>query len=162
MQDLATWSAERRVRLTKNRRRVLEMLLDADKPLTAYDLLRQLRKERPRAAPLTIYRALASLVEHRFVHRIASLNAYILCSDVGHLQASYFVICQNCGVAQEFVDVTIAARLLRYARMRDIEIVRQVVEVSGTCAGCKNTSLYPGDTSRAAVNHIGVSAIGDE
>ena len=56
----------RGLKLTPMRRRVLELIAVADKPVKAYDLLDQLRPEVARAAPTQVYRALDFLIEHGF------------------------------------------------------------------------------------------------
>src|SRR5690606_41830313 len=51
-------SAARGLRLTRLRRRVLELIWASHTPVKAYDLLEQLRQEHANAAPPTVYRAL--------------------------------------------------------------------------------------------------------
>jgi Fur family transcriptional regulator, zinc uptake regulator len=70
---------EQGLRLTPTRRRVLEMVLAADGPVKAYDLLDQLKAEQPGAAPPTVYRALEFLLENHFIHRLETLNAFVSC-----------------------------------------------------------------------------------
>jgi len=70
--------AERGVRLTTLRRRVLELVWSSEKPLGAYDILAVLSEaDRRRAAPPTVYRALGFLLNNGLVHRIASLGSNI-------------------------------------------------------------------------------------
>ncbi|HLS06094.1 MAG TPA: transcriptional repressor, partial [Wenzhouxiangella sp.] len=62
------------LRLTPTRRRVLELIVEADGPVKAYDLLDQLKADQPNAAPPTVYRALDFLLENNFIHRLESLS----------------------------------------------------------------------------------------
>ena len=71
----------RGLRLTPLRLRVLELVAASEKPVKAYDLLDQLREGRGGAAPPTVYRALDFLLEHRFIHKLESVNASGSCHD---------------------------------------------------------------------------------
>src|SRR5690606_14456498 len=68
-------------RLTELRRLVLGLILDADAPTGAYDLLERLRAHRGAAAPPTVYRALDFLLEQGFIHRIERLSAFVGCIE---------------------------------------------------------------------------------
>ena len=63
-------AAERGVRFTPVRRRVLEILLEAHKALGAYDVLTRLSAEGFGNQPPVAYRALEFLEEQGFAHRI--------------------------------------------------------------------------------------------
>ena len=56
-------------RLIDLRQTVLTLMLEADGPLTAYQLLDQLKEIRKGAVPPTIYRALDFLIENRLIHK---------------------------------------------------------------------------------------------
>jgi len=64
--------AERGVRLTPIRKRVLELVWASHKPLGAYAILEKLTDEGHKPAPPTVYRALEFLLEQGLIHRIAS------------------------------------------------------------------------------------------
>ena len=121
-------------RLTPPRRRVLELLLAADAPLKAYDLIAAYGDEGEPAKPPTVYRALEFLERLGFAHRIESLNAYVPCRIEGaHVAA--FLICDCCGEAAEFepdfgpqLDAASAAGY----RVRAVTL-----EARGLCAGCQ-------------------------
>ena len=121
-------------RLTAPRRRVLELLLSADAPLKAYDLIAAYGGEGPAAKPPTVYRALEFLERLGFAHRIESLNAYVPCRIAGaHVAA--FLICDCCGEAAEFepdVSPQLAAATSDGYRLRAVTL-----EARGLCAGCQ-------------------------
>jgi Fe2+ or Zn2+ uptake regulation protein len=52
------------------RRRVLELILAAERPVGAYALLELLHAEKPRIRPPTIYRALEFLLENRITENL--------------------------------------------------------------------------------------------
>lgn len=137
--DRALGAAEARCssvqqRLTPPRRRVLEMLLKADAPLKAYDLIAGYGDQGEPAKPPTVYRALEFLERLGFAHRIESLNAYIACRlEGGH--AAAFLICDCCGEAEEFAP-DFAAQLAA-ARAAGYAVRSVTLEARGLCAACR-------------------------
>lgn len=123
-------------RLTSPRRRVLELLLTADGPMKAYDLISAYGGEGGEPAkPPTVYRALEFLERLGFAHRIESLNAYVPCRLDGTSHQAAFLICDCCGAAREFepdfAPQIAAAEAQGYA-------VRSVtLEARGLCDACR-------------------------
>ena len=121
-------------RLTAPRRRVLELLLAADAPQKAYDLIAAFGDQGEPAKPPTVYRALEFLERLGFAHRIESLNAYVPCRiQGGHVAA--FLICDCCGEAAEFepdFGPQIAA-----ANAAGYEVRQVTLEARGLCSGCR-------------------------
>ena len=125
------------LRLTPTRRRVLELVLQADGPVKAYDLLDQLKSEQPNAAPPTIYRALEFLLEHHFIHRLETLNAFVSCFHPRHQHQGQFLICEDCGAVRELAENRLSEDLARVASDADFTPKHQVLEVYGTCSDCR-------------------------
>ena len=121
-------------RLTTPRRRVLELLLAADAPLKAYDLIAAYGAQGEPAKPPTVYRALEFLERLGFAHRIESLNAYVPCRiEGGHVAA--FLICDCCGEAAEF-EPDFGPQLAA-AEAAGYEVRAVTLEARGLCAGCR-------------------------
>jgi Fur family zinc uptake transcriptional regulator len=128
---------EKGLRLTKLRRRVLELVWAGHQPVGAYSLLETLVSEGRKAAPPTVYRTLDFLLQHGFIHRIASLNAYVGCSRPGHHHDAQFFICSKCGQAVEIRDPSVNRAIVRDAKKLDFHIASLTIEVSGTCSHCQ-------------------------
>lgn len=128
--------AGRGARLTRLRRRVLELVWSCHEPVKAYDILARLRREHRGAAPPTVYRALEFLLEEGLVHRIESLNAFIGCGDPNAPHAAQFMICRACGAVAEMGDPEITRALARKAKKIGFEIDGQTVEIKGLCPEC--------------------------
>lgn len=125
---------DRHERLTAPRRRVLELLLSADAPMKAYDLIAAFGDQGEPAKPPTVYRALEFLERLGFAHRIESLNAYVPCRiQGGHVAA--FLICDCCGEAAEF-QPDLAPQLTAVAAL-GYEVRAVTLEARGLCAGCR-------------------------
>lgn len=142
--------AARGARLTELRRHVLALILASPTPLGAYALLDRLKPSHAGAAPPTVYRALEFLTEHRLVHRIERLNAFIGCrvgcteachahghADHGHAHAAQFLICRRCGGVEEIEDGAVAAALATAARRAGFAPAQATVEIEGLCRGCR-------------------------
>lgn len=129
--------------LTPIRRRVLEMILKARRPVGAYELLAGLKNATGKAMPPTVYRTLDFLIAQGFVHRIESQNAFVACIEAESPHRSQFAICDNCGRTVESMDDALARKLSRQAARLGFKIERQIVEMHGTCATCQDGGSPP-------------------
>jgi Fur family zinc uptake transcriptional regulator len=124
-------------RLTALRRSVLGLILSAEAPLTAYQLLDRLRATRKGAAPPTVYRALEFLLEKGLIHKVESRNAFVPCLEPGHhTHPVQFLICGKCGTVAELEDEAVVAALDRAALRHGFRLDTAVVELEGICAAC--------------------------
>jgi len=135
----------RGARLTKLRRRVLELIWRGHRPVGANDILDALRRERRGAAPPTVYRALDFLAGHGLVHRIESRNCFVGCSDPEHPHGGQFLICTSCGAAAEINDARVDAAIRDSAREAGFAVRRRTVEVDGLCPHCRGRKRDTGD-----------------
>ena len=126
-----------RERLTPPRRRVLELLLEAEAPLKAYDMIAAYAAGGPPAKPPTVYRALDFLEKQGFAHRIESLNAYVPCRirDAEHRAA--FLICDCCGMTREMEPLLLEGVDLAAAQS-DFTIKSVTLEAHGLCGDCRS------------------------
>lgn len=136
LSTISLYCTNRDLRLTEQRRKVLEILLLEHKALGAYDILASLQDAGIAAKPPTVYRALDFLMANGFAHKIEKLNAYIACAHPGQDHAPAFMICRNC----EKVAETRAARrgtpLHEAAETAGFQIEETVVEAQGLCPEC--------------------------
>jgi Fur family transcriptional regulator, zinc uptake regulator len=130
--------AERGVRLTPMRRRVLESLAASHRPLGAYEIIDVLAELGPRPAPITVYRALDFLLANGLVHRIESRNAFIACIN-NHASDSLvvFLICERCGAVGEAPATAVADALRAAATAAAFVPKAPVIEITGICAHCR-------------------------
>ena len=125
-------AASRGMALTGTKREVLAHIAAAMQPLTAYQILDLVQKQRGKPVmPPTIYRAVNFLVEQGFVHRLESLNAFVACADLDHHHAGQFVICDSCGRTEELADATVSDRLAQDAKGLGFTLSHQTVELHG-------------------------------
>jgi Fur family zinc uptake transcriptional regulator len=127
--------AAARERLTAPRHRVLDLLLRADGPLKAYDLIAAFGEDGEPAKPPTVYRALEFLERLGFAHRIESLNAYVPCRLEGESHAAAFLICSCCGAAEEFEPDFAPGRAA--AKAKGYAVSSVTLEARGLCPACQ-------------------------
>lgn len=129
----------RGLRLTPLRREVLELVLQAQKPVGAYDLLAKLTAKDGRpAAPPTVYRSLDFLLEQGFIHRLASINAFIPCCHPREGHQAAFLICEQCHRVQETSAANLVQTLGELAQHGHFVPKTTLIEISGVCAGCQH------------------------
>jgi Fur family zinc uptake transcriptional regulator len=129
----------RGARLTRLRRRVLELVWQGHAAVKAYDLLTELGRKGAAAKPPTVYRALDFLMAHGLVHRLESLNAYVGCPQPEAPHEGQFLICNSCGHVSEFEAPTVQNAIEMQAAAAGFAVEQRTVEVHGVCRGCRLT-----------------------
>jgi Fur family transcriptional regulator, zinc uptake regulator len=141
----AALCARRGARLTRLRRRVLELVWQGHSAVKAYQLLRALDHRRGVATPPTVYRALEFLMAQGLVHRLESLNAYIGCPRPEAPHDGQFLICDACGTVSEFTAPAIETAIAGEAADLGFEVGERTVEVRGTCRDCRGSTVAARD-----------------
>ena len=103
----------------------------------AYDLHDDMRNLHGRVAPMTVYRALDFLIENGLIHRIERMNAFVGCSHPGESHRGFFLICGECGNAEELESAGVAESIAASASRRGFAAREMTLEVTGTCAECR-------------------------
>ena len=142
--DPGTWASQvedaclrQGAQLTPLRRRVLEIFSGSAAPLGAYAILEELsRREGKHVAPPTVYRTLDFLIEHGFVHKIESLNAYAPCEHLDHAHHGMLLICESCGRSEEIEDSDVTRAIAETAATAGFTLRRVMLEAQGLCRRC--------------------------
>lgn len=130
------YCSEHHERLTEPRLEVLKILSHSSQPLGAYEILDRLGKVLVSPKPPTVYRAIDFWLEHGFIHRIESLNAYILChAECRHLGAQ-FIICDECGFVAESNIFEIPKALKQLTTSHAFTASSCHIELHGLCGSC--------------------------
>lgn len=140
----------RGVRFTPLRQQIYALVLQANKPVGAYDLITQLQQIRlestdesankqtqKNVAPPTVYRSLEFLLSEGLIHQLTSLNAYVPCCHPRAQHTAAFLICQHCQRVQECSSLPVQ-EMMSFAE-QDIGFVvdHSVIELSGRCQNCQ-------------------------
>lgn len=131
-------------RLTPIREKVLRLLLEIKKPVTAYELLEKYKEgEKTGAQPMTIYRALNFLESHSLIHRLASTRQYVACDhmeDAHHSELTQFLMCDHCGTIEESaLPDNLWQAIQENADQTHFQIDQPSLEIHGTCEKCRQT-----------------------
>ncbi|MCA8912277.1 MAG: transcriptional repressor [Planctomycetes bacterium] len=125
------------LKLTTQRRKILEKILEMDKThFTADDLVDQFRNERPRVSKATVYRALSVLVEAEILeeHQFGdSYKVYELSEGRPHHD---HLICTNCGKILEFFNEEMEKLQDKVAKGNGFHPTHHSQKIYGICAAC--------------------------
>jgi Fur family zinc uptake transcriptional regulator len=122
--------------MTKLRRLILEVLVQAGEPVKAYDILELVRQRGLRLTPSTVYRVLDFLENQNLIHRVNSLNAFVACAE-GQAQChNFIVVCSSCLKTTEVCDQELYQSIFR--RLGDLGLALKGgrVEIQGLCPRC--------------------------
>lgn len=130
--------SKRGVRFTTAREQVFTLLAGIEGAIGAYDLLEKLQSIDPSAKPATVYRALDFLSKQGFVHKIESINAFVLCHHFGDCNHPVqLLICDTCGHVEEIQSNNLDLALRTMADASGFTISHQIVEAHGKCQNCQ-------------------------
>jgi Fur family zinc uptake transcriptional regulator len=129
------------VQLTPKRKRILELLLEADAPLSAYELLDGYNEVATASMPpMSMYRILDYLESKQLVHKLTTHNKYVACHYIGRKHSQHnaqFFVCTKCNaVIETKVEHDTQAILKREADKAGYVLNSRNVELQGVCASC--------------------------
>ena len=130
------------VRLTEKRKRVLQVVIEAKEPLSAYQIADAYREEHGESlSVMSIYRMLNFLKENNLVHRLETTNQYLSCSHITcdhQHEVPQFLICDHCqGVSEVGIRKEIFNELNENIKGTGFQMARQQFEFHGTCDHCR-------------------------
>lgn len=123
-------------RYTDPRKYVFDIIASAPKPLGAYDVLEKLGQYIDNPKPPTAYRAIDFWVEHGFVHKIESLNAFVACHAGHNHVGSQYMICENCHDVEEIHLCSMPPKLSEKIAEKGFQQHYWNVEIHGICQQC--------------------------
>ena len=119
-------------RFTAIRKHIYQVLLEAQHPLGAYDIIESLEGVGAQE-PATVYRTLGWLIERGLAAKIA-FNSRYTAMPVG-LKADelIFVICRECGETETVESPKLTETLRQTAKDRGFAETQMVIEIIGLC-----------------------------
>ncbi|NQZ14796.1 MAG: transcriptional repressor [Alphaproteobacteria bacterium] len=128
---------ENKHRLTKPRLAVLNIINSSNKPLGAYDILDELGQVMHSPKPPTAYRAIDFWKEHGFIHRVESMNAYVICEEGHSHNGAQFMVCNDCGNVEEVHLSHLPKDLEKKVKSNGFKVDHWNAEISGQCEDCQ-------------------------
>lgn len=128
-------------RLTEKRKRILEVMLLADKPLSAYEIADEYSKgAQKNIAAMSVYRILSFLESEQLVHKLSSTNKFIACSHIAcsHThQVPQFLICGECQSVKEIaIDKSTVDGLGNQVAEAGYKLLNSQIELQCICNDC--------------------------
>ncbi|TRY33747.1 Fur family transcriptional regulator [Aliiglaciecola sp. M165] len=128
-------------KLTKKRTKVMALLIEAQKPLSAYeitDIYNEIYHEHIIA--MSVYRILDWLVEEHFAHRLNSVHKYVACHNEQCIRQpafSIFIICKTCQITIEnHAPEHLQRELQEQISGSQYSNISPHVELMGVCQQC--------------------------
>lgn len=115
---------------------VLSVLKACERPLTAYQILKQLQVREPDIAPPTVYRTLSALTDQGRAHRLESLKAFVPCRCSHVDSVPVLAICDDCGSVEEYDGTALVPKLSALTDQNAFQAQRHIVEIHGLCRTC--------------------------
>ena len=132
-----TFLQKKSLKLTSQRRQILEKILEMDKThFTADDLVNQFRNQRPRVSKATVYRSLSVMVEADILeeHQFGdSYKVYELSEGRPHHD---HLICTSCGKILEFFNADMEKLQDKVASSNGFHPTHHSQKIFGICAAC--------------------------
>lgn len=135
----------RSLKMTPQRRRILETAFDTHDHFSADTLYAWLREEggEPRVSRATVYRTLALLQEGGFINRLdAGLGELVYEHVAGHRHHDHLV-CMECGRIEEFHDERIERLQAEICERRGFQLADHDLRLMGLCRACQGRARKP-------------------
>ena len=130
------------VRLTEKRKRTLYILLELNRPISAYEFIEEYKRKYNEAiTAMSAYRMLNFLVNENLAHKLQSVNKYTACSHIncnhGH-GLQQFLICDSCDQVDEIlVSKQSMEKLTHKIEKTGFLLNNKELEFHGTCQTCQ-------------------------
>jgi Fur family zinc uptake transcriptional regulator len=131
---------ENDLKFTPVRRKVLELLLQKNTAVGAYEILDLLREAGFKNQPPVAYRALDFLVKNGFAHKIEQLNSFIGCMHPGKDHSPAFMICRNCDFVSEEEAISPNSSVSKIASKTGFKVEKAIIEARGLCHSCASVA----------------------
>jgi len=140
------------LRLTRERRLVLQAAFARHDHFDAEDLVADLRRQGCSVSRATVYRALALLVQSRLLRKVLTGERRARFEHVlGHRHHEHFR-CVACGKVIEFTDPALERILADICKRRRFEPVRHRVQIAGYCSACRRQMARAARSTRNRVH----------
>jgi len=142
LQDAQNQCNQTGLRLTDKRCKVLKILLQADEPLSAYDIADQFKTVFTESlSAMSAYRMLDFLMQANLVHKLETSNQYLACSHISckhDHELPQFLICDQCHTVKEIgLGKQLLQELKSSIENTGFALSSQQLELHGVCETCR-------------------------
>jgi Fur family zinc uptake transcriptional regulator len=141
MSRAAQLYARKGLNFTPLRQEVFQVIARSEAVVGAYDVLRQMQHQGRKVSPISVYRALSSLLDAGVVRRLRSNSTYFPSYAVlgrGRLSEvqTVYVVCQLCHRAAEVVCPGAHDAMMLAAKRATFPLSATYMEAAGLCESC--------------------------
>lgn len=134
----ASFCAGRGENFTELRRSALRVLLEAESPLRAYEMIPRLETALSRKiSAMTVYRSLEFLMAQNLIAQLKSHNAFVPRARPGNLNFCVLYVCERCGSSIEIEKPDLRPAITADLAALDFKAGGDALEMRGLCFRCK-------------------------
>ena len=124
--------------LTPTRALIIETLSKHNKPASAYELLAEINKKGSNKLNIsTIYRVLEFWIALGLVHKVASINKFLLCDKPHEKHVHILNFCTKCEKVIESCNKTVELKIKDSISKHDLVINKKyTLEIPVLCSSC--------------------------
>lgn len=126
-------------RITPQRQRIVEILLQSPDPVAARDILQQMRVAFPNVSLDTVYRNLGMMTAIGLTSQLNLRNRETARFELQR-KHHHHLVCLSCGRAECIESCPMTAYDLAHAQKKRFRVVDHAFEVYGYCADCAASS----------------------
>ncbi len=115
---------------------VMSVLVENPKPMTAYEILDQMKLDEHDLAAPTVYRALSALTDQGRAHKLESIKAFVPCRCNHKAAIPVLAICGDCRTVEEYDGSVLLPKLSAISALSSFRATRHIVEIHGICQSC--------------------------
>jgi len=141
--SIAAALRDRGLRLTRQRRAVLETVLATPSTMSPVQVFDAARVRCPELGLTTVYRTLEVLSELGALRRVHGPDHCDGFVPVGAAHG-HVVVCSSCGRAREFTDCDVHEVVAAAGRQTGYLITDHFLQLSGVCPACRAGAAHPG------------------
>lgn len=128
--------------MTEKRRKVLQILLQSNEPISAYEVSDRFKSNFDESlSAMSAYRMLDFLQENDLVHKLETTNQYLACSHITcehQHRVPQFLICDRCHTVKEVgLRKSLLDELENSIGQTGFKLSSQQLELRGLCKNCQ-------------------------
>ena len=124
--------------LTPNRLLILEILLENDKPISAYDINSVIKSREKNLNISSVYRVIEFWVKLKVIHKISLLNKYMLCDNTDEKHTHITNICTSCLSVIESCNKSMGLDLIKSSKKLGVVLSPGInIEIPIICQNCQ-------------------------
>ena len=124
--------------ITPNRLMILDILLDKDLPISAYDINAIVKVKGKSLNISSIYRVIEFWVKLKVIHKISFLNKYILCDNTDEKHTHITNICTSCLSVIETCNKAMGLNLEKSSKSIGVILSPNInIEIPVICESCQ-------------------------